>query len=213
MCMKQRPKIPLKDRELVRARARERCEDCGRPLSASEHVVVPGRPVRWVDRFRIESYPYQCWKCEKTTPIVVILGLVWGEKYKGVWDEEAGELPSGSVDNKALAEAINARHPPFYWDYSRTINGWYGMNHCQNCGARLGDYAISEWSIEVSEKPPKPVAAWELPWGPIKHPGEPDTTEVDKTRWGVIHHLDGIPSNNQPSNLRLLCVRCHDRRH
>jgi len=143
-----------------------------------------------------------------------MLGLIRGEEYNGIWDEVEGELPSGSADSKALTEAIHERHPPFYWDYSRTVNGWYGMNHCRSCGAKLGDHFITEWCISRCNDPPQPESSWEIPWRPIKtDPGEADTTEIEWTRWGVFHHLDGNPSNNKLSNVQLLCVRCHDRTH
>ena len=212
--MKPRPKIPLKTRGRVRSRAAERCEDCGRPLSASRKIVIPGSPPRSQDRVRIEIHRYACWKCAHSTPIVLMLGLIRGEDYDGIWDEDAGELPSGSSESKVLTQAIHERHPSFYWDYSRTVNGWYGTNHCQHCGAKLGDYFISEWCIGVFNEPPKPESSWVIPWRPLKvDPGEADTIGIERTEWGVYHHLDGNPSNNDFSNLRILCVRCHDKRH
>ena len=34
-----------------------------------------------------------------------------------------------------------------------------------------------------------------------------------ETRWLVIHHRDGVHTNNTPDNLEVLCSPCHSRHH
>ena len=172
---------------------------------------------KWTDRVRIEVYRYPCWKCGGSVPIALNLGLVRGRPYGSIWGEEVGELPSGSAGSKALTEAIHARHPPFYWDYSRTKKGSYGMNHCRSCGTKFGDAFITEWcrgvavDAQAGGDPPKPEASWEVPWAPEKV--RERYVEREPVQWGDVHHLDGNPGNNDPANLRLVCVQCHASRH
>ena len=34
-----------------------------------------------------------------------------------------------------------------------------------------------------------------------------------ETRWLVVHHIDGVHTNNTPKNLEVLCSPCHSRHH
>jgi hypothetical protein len=57
---------------------------------------------------------------------------------------ECGDLPTILSYVNDVAEGVAIRlgdGAPGYWvDYSQTTGSFYWMNHCEHCGAKLGDF-------------------------------------------------------------------------
>jgi hypothetical protein len=48
-----------------------------------------------------------------------------------------------------IGKQIRIVVPGYRWDYSKTIRESYWMNHCERCGAKLGDWFIMLDTQEV----------------------------------------------------------------
>ncbi len=179
-------RIPDKVKGAVRLRARNRCEDCQRPLAVTRRIP---HPAVWADaRVRVfDDYP--CWKCHRPCTAVQI---EFGDQEIDIWpnDDEIGR-------------AVSQMFPTFFWDYSRTVQGHYWANHCLRCGALQGGFPVSEYG--------KPGRIVLLPG--FRRRVQEAYTDTRTTQWGHFHHRDGNPANNALDNIALLCVRCHDSRH
>ena len=178
-------------RRSVRARAGGRCEDCGRPVQAARETEYP---ERWTDRVVLDIYhKYPCHRCGFLFTVV----------------------DAGWLEDDALGRIVQARFPAFYKDYSDRMRHSYWANHCPSCSALQGAFHIMEYGIGldmdhgIDHGPDDSLTI--APWRPEKI----DEGYVDRetVEWGNLHHIDENPSNNDPSNLRLLCVRCHAARH
>lgn len=179
----RRRNIPLQVRRAIRTRAGDRCEDCGRPLKAVSEVEYP---EQWTDREVLDIYRnYPCHRCGFRFPVV----------------------DAGWLEDDALGRRIEEHFPSFYRDYSRTLRRSYWANHCPSCGALQGDYYILEYGIDRDPDDSLTIA----PWKPRKV--EERYVVRGALEWGNFHHMDENPSNNDPQNMRLLCVRCHSARH
>lgn len=170
-------------RRAIRSRSGGRCEDCGRPLQAFRRKEYP---EQWTDRevFGI-FHDYPCHRCGFQFPVI----------------------DGGILEDSDLGRRIQERFPAFYRDYSRTLRHSYWANHCPSCGALQGDYYITEYGVDREPDDSLIIDPW--------RPGKVEERHVvlETVEWGNLHHLDGNPSNNDLSNLRLLCVRCHAARH
>ena len=182
----RRVPIPKKTKDSIRLRAKNRCEDCDRPVAATKQVSYP---AVWAEaRMRVYE-DYGCWNCHKNCTVILV---EFGETNIDSWlcDDDIGR-------------AINKLYPMFFWDYSRTLQTHYWANHCPNCGALQGGNAIME-----NEGPGKIV-----PLSGFRRKVEDAYRETKQVRWGHFHHVDGNPGNNAIENILWLCVRCHDARH
>jgi len=179
----QRRRVSPRVRRAVRARARDSCEDCGRPLKAVSETEYP---EQWTDREVFDVYrDYPCHRCGFRFPVV----------------------DAGWLNDDDLGRRIQERFPAFYKDYSRTLRHSYWSNHCPSCGALQGSSWIEETVFDCEPDDSLIVASWR----PRKV--EERFTVQESLEWGNFHHLDENPSNKNPENLRLLCVRCHAARH
>lgn len=182
---RSRRRIPVPEalKRAIRLRAGNRCEDCGRPLQAVYEIEYP---EQWTDRVELAVYRhYHCRRCGFLFPVV-----------------DAGWLQDGD-----LGRRIQERFPAFYPDSSKTYGGSYWANHCPACQALQGGFYVEEYGIGRDPDETLVIA----PWKPVKT--EDGYVTRESIEWGHVHHLDGDPANNAPSNLRLVCVQCHANRH
>ena len=178
-----RRRLSLGVRRAIRARAGDKCEDCGRPLKA---VIDTEYPEQWTDREVLDIYhDYPCHRCGFRFPVVA----------------------AGSLDDDDLGRRIQEHFPAFYKDYSYTVGEAYWANHCPSCGALQGSYWITETTFDRDPDDSLVIA----PWRPRKT--EEREVARETIEWGNFHHVDQNPSNNDLDNIRLLCVRCHVDRH
>ncbi len=193
----RRKSVPKRARETVRERAGERCEDCGRPLAKE---IETHHPPVLSDGVLVTLLPYRCWQCN--TPMKAVhVELAYKGKPLNYIEE---------VRDPELGEAIRDRYPWFKPSFSKTVGYTYYGNRCPKCDSLQGHYFVTETAIGIAMEGGK-VEEVLLPWKMT----ELQLSEVEsKTRrWGHLHHVDGDPANNDPSNIRLLCVRCHRKRH
>ena len=179
----KRREISKRVRISVRERSGGRCEDCGVPLQTIRDIEYPEQSV---DREVLAIYnDYPCHRCGFRFPIV----------------------DAGWLEDDDLGRRIQERFPAFYKDYSNQLRGSYWANHCPSCWALQGSFYIQESMFDREPDDSLTIA----PWRPRKT--EERYIEREVIEWGNFHHLDEDPSNNDPSNIRLLCVRCHAARH
>jgi hypothetical protein len=110
-------------------------------------IIVPksSKIYLWTPVYIFSSINF-CWRCEKETRVVG-LGV---QKIKVEQDDDYTE----EINSKELIcllyfidylpcsilEKIKVRFKKYYYDYSRTVESKYYMNHCEHCGAKLGDF-------------------------------------------------------------------------
>ena len=91
---------------------------------------------------------HQCHECAEATSVHALLlrGPFEVEGYPGVDPAEEGALlmyPSAVPTDVAEAmSAVSAGR--WHLDVSRTYGDSYYMNHCEHCGAKIGDHYLSE---------------------------------------------------------------------
>ena len=178
--------LPRKMKDSIRLRAKNRCEDCGRPLAVTKHVT---HPAVWAEAHLRVFEDYTCWKCHQPCTVVLV------------------ELGDTNIDpwltDDAIGRDVNQLYPTFFWDYSRTLQTHYWANHCPNCGRLQGGNSIMEYN-----GPGKVVQL-----SGFRRKVEDAYGETREIRWGHFHHVDGNPTNNSTENILWLCVSCHDARH
>ena len=192
----RRKYVPKAIREAVRVRARDKCEDCERPLRVE--AKVRHRAVV-ADEVIVRLLPYSCWRCNSTMKAV---HTEWG--YRG---NDLGYILE--VTDRDLGEALCSRFPWFKPSFSKTVGYTYYGNRCPQCDALQGHFFVTETAI--GHGPDETVAETRLPWKIVEL--EPAWEEARVRRWGHMHHENGDPSDNRPDNILLLCIRCHRRRH
>lgn len=179
----RRRRISVRVRRDIRARAGDKCEDCGRPLKV---VFETEYPEQWTDREVLDVYrDYPCHRC--------------GFRFKVV--------DAGWLDDDDLGRRIQEHFPAFYRDYSSTLRQSYWGNHCPSCTALQGSFWITETVFDREPDESLTIA----PWRPRKIAEKYIVREA--LEWGNFHHDDENPSNNNQENILLLCVRCHSDRH
>ena len=109
----------------------EPCDDATRLRAASAYVL---------------EGEYVCHECGCYVPVFsVMLVGPFGVEGDPAFDEDDDsailrrplELPS------TLAEVVTAKSAGhFHPDFSRTIGDQYWMNHCRDCGAKIGDWFV-----------------------------------------------------------------------
>jgi hypothetical protein len=104
-------------------------------------------------RFFIARNLRSCWKCHAVTRVFAFLLPAGFEARqmentgrKDVWirRDEAAFLAYLSAIPEPVFQHIAPRAPHYRLDYSRTIGSFYWMNHCEKCGAALGDFDTME---------------------------------------------------------------------
>jgi hypothetical protein len=101
-----------------------------------------------VPRVYVLTAPHQCPECSKETRVHALLlqGPFQVQGYPGVGADEtsallkyATSIPARLLD--ALAIESEGR---WHLDASRTYGDRYYMNHCEHCGAKIGDHYLGE---------------------------------------------------------------------
>lgn len=93
-----------------------------------------------------------CWKCFAITRVFAVLlpaGFEVMESTpsgKGNWlrRNQAAFLAYLSAIPEPVSQRIAPLAPHYRPDYSKTISSFYWMNHCEKCGAALGDFDTME---------------------------------------------------------------------
>lgn len=101
------------------------------------------------EEFQIALADAECWKCHKSARVAAPIAPA-GSKAIDDEDEPPGsyELHEATVltDVQRLSAGLDAhvrgKLATFRPDISRTIGGGYWMNHCQHCGAKMGDHFL-----------------------------------------------------------------------
>ena len=80
----------------------------------------------------------ECWKCSQPSDVYCIAS-------SGFLDEDGTDnefTTFSNLENIGIqVETLIQEYIPLYkLDYSKTVEGVYYMNHCQNCSVKLGDF-------------------------------------------------------------------------
>jgi hypothetical protein len=91
------------------------------------------------DKYYIVSGQHTCWKCKKETKVWSL--QLYKENKKPSYNSFIYYI--NDLLDDVLSE-IN-RHTKYYKkDYSKTLNGYYYMNHCEHCSMKIGDFGLYE---------------------------------------------------------------------
>ena len=111
-------------------------------------VPVPEEPNVRASSYFLATTTRGCWRCEAATQVFGF-ALPSGHEVLYVADDpaddcwEVAEEPTVLSYVTDVADPIVARlrraTPDYRLDFSQTTRGFYWMNHCEQCGAKLGD--------------------------------------------------------------------------
>jgi uncharacterized protein DUF5710 len=101
----------------------------------------------------LASNKRECWRCEQQTAVHAIV-LSHGHERLYVGDDPADDRWE-IIDEATMLSYIDALQEPvptrlrdlaphYRLAYSQTTGGFYWMNHCECCGAKLGDNSTHE---------------------------------------------------------------------
>ena len=135
--------------------------------------------IKWIDTEKITiiaKKPFylavnkrNCWKCAGSTKVVALssnhfyeFDYVDDDDLNQEWVERDYFTFFSMPDNieKEIIELIQKKYPFYKYGYSKTVEGKYIANHCQNCNALQGDFfnhnepggAFSPISIEECQE-------------------------------------------------------------
>lgn len=120
----------------------------------------------------------RCWRCEGQTSVHGIM-LPPGHEVLYVEDdpaddhwEETGEATTLSYIydmQEPVPTRLRTVAPRYKVAYSQTIDGFYWMNHCEYCAAKLGDFATNA-ELGVALHPLTPLEATAIHLRTIREP-------------------------------------------
>ena len=91
----------------------------------------------------------ECWKCHRTTrataPVAPQGSTAIDDEFEPIETAEIHEPVVLTGVNEVcgeLAAQLRNLAPEFRPDTSNTLQTEYWMNHCQNCGVKLGEYLL-----------------------------------------------------------------------
>lgn len=102
--------------------------------------------------FQLAVGSAECWKCHKEARVVAPIASIGSVAIDDEDDDE--DSPGPLVVNEAtvlmdvetmsaeLATRARSAVPTFRPDFSNTLGAGYWMNHCQHCGAKMGDFFL-----------------------------------------------------------------------
>jgi len=86
-----------------------------------------------------------CWRCGNTSLVIALLAAVLDREYEDAYDQNS-EQPSvfANVEllNPEAACILRTEYPRYRPDYSQAQRQRVYMNHCSECGAKLGDFYL-----------------------------------------------------------------------
>jgi uncharacterized protein DUF5710 len=116
-------------------------------------IAVPQSPNIRADHWFLATTTRECWCCHISS---TVFGIALPEGHEALIVEDdpdhdywqPGELPTILSYVTDVAEPVASRlqrlAPRYRIDYSQTIHSFYWMNHCEHCGAKLGDFETFE---------------------------------------------------------------------
>ena len=109
----------------------------------------PETPIIRAPTWSVVGAPRKCWVCGVVTPVFAIAlppgyEVLNGEEDR--WERAEGSVLLSYVSDvpRSVAAQLNLLAPRYRIDYSQTIHSFYWMNHCEHCGAKLGDFETME---------------------------------------------------------------------
>jgi hypothetical protein len=130
--------------------------------------------------FQLVVAPMECFSCHAQTQVGAIVAPVGAEAMDDEGDEAQWEsstrvtpLSSVQVVSDGLAARLSSALPTMRLDHSNTADLTYWINHCSQCGMRIGD-----WHTQT--EPDGPFFAWPRGGkiGDLKELGEGEVTST-----------------------------------
>jgi hypothetical protein len=136
--------------------------DSGRKLWFVPDAVDPAPFGKWLapafdpnirsTRYFVARNIRSCWKCHAIARVFAFLlpagfeVLESGSGKANIWvrRDQAAFLAYLSALPEPVLQRIAPLAPHYRLDYSKTISSFYCMNHCEKCGAALGDFDTME---------------------------------------------------------------------
>jgi hypothetical protein len=112
-------------------------------------IPEPQSPNVRAPYYYIASTKRECWSCERETSVH---GIILPEEHETLWVDDDPSKDEWQVAGVRatlsyiadMPESISMRlrelAPLYKVDYSQTTHGFYWMNHCEHCAAKLGDF-------------------------------------------------------------------------
>lgn len=182
------------------------CQHCKKKL-VSVNKYDPNHDVETklseLNKIPVYKWTHSCWKCKKETPIVSYHIQV-GYNYI------IGDIEKLDLELMKL-------YPWVKRTFSKTMGREVVANTCVECQAIQGNWFVMEELIEFEaigslENQKDTFLSIHLNRKDLKF-DEPIEEMFVRLREGHIHHLDKDPTNNDLSNLILLCSSCHRKVH
>jgi hypothetical protein len=118
-------------------------------LPLQQWLPAPQAPNIRAPCYFLATTTRDCWRCRAVTRVVGI-ALPAGHEVFYVADDpaddewELAQEPTllSYVEDLAELNAVRLRRqaPHYHIDFSQTLKGFYWMNHCEHCAAKLGDF-------------------------------------------------------------------------
>lgn len=119
------------------------------PALLSRWLPQPLSPNIRALSWSLASSHRECWRCQKSSRVFAIM-LPAGYEALYVADDPADDCWQCGEDAtllsyvrdvpESVAAELRARAPHYRFDVSQMVSSFYWMNHCEHCGAKLGDF-------------------------------------------------------------------------
>jgi hypothetical protein len=99
-------------------------------------------------RMQLAVSSVDCWTCGKPTSVFALIVPAGGTAIDDGDDGESGLVTELTALNEVeqvgaeLGTKLATQAPTFRLDTSKTLGAMYWMNHCQACGAKIGDHFL-----------------------------------------------------------------------
>lgn len=183
------------------------CQNCKRKLFSEPYQII-AKELSTLNGISIFKWSKKCWKCRRETPIIT-----YDLTIQGVMGFSIGAI-------EKLDKTLMQKYPFVRKTFSKTMGCEVIANTCVHCGSLQGNWFVGEDLIEFATdgKDMNKLIDIVLPnnltpedLGFEKE--EPHRSIPRISSLGHIHHKNGNPENNSPSNLVLLCRNCHIKAH
>lgn len=177
------------------------CQNCQRKLFADPHEKVVEK-LSSLKEIPIYKWFKECWKCQKETPLVT-------------YDFEGFFSTFHIGDIEKLDRVLMQKYSFVKKTFSKTMGCEVIANTCVHCGSLQGNWYVMEDLLEMHYNENMNdlidiVLPNNLTFEDLYDPEDfRDESFSLKLSTGHIHHKDGNPENNNPTNLILLCRDCH----